>query len=103
MTSAPEPAQARFYAQTWDLSYRHALGSTVGVFLDGIAEGRVRGRACPSCARVLVPPRSYCDRCSVETTDWVDVANEGVIEMMTIVYEGFKGCLLYTSPSPRDS
>ena len=91
MTSAPEPAQPRFYAQTWDLSYRHALGSTVGVFLDGIAEGRVRGRACPSCARVLVPPRSYCDRCSVETTDWVDVANEGVIEMMTIVYEGFKG------------
>ena len=91
MTSAPESAQPRFYAQTWDLSYRHALGSTVGVFLDGLAEGRIRGRTCPSCVRVLVPPRAYCDRCSVETTDWVDVGNEGVIEMMTIVYEPFKG------------
>lgn len=91
MTSAPESAQPRFYEQTWDLSYRHALGSTVGVFLDGLAERRIRGRSCPSCARVLVPPRSYCDRCSVETTEWTDVANEGVIEMMTIVYEPFKG------------
>ena len=91
MTSAPESAKPRFYEQTWDLSYRHALGSTVGVFLDGLVEGRVRGRTCPSCARVLVPPRSYCDRCSVETTDWVDVSDEGVIEMMTIVYEPFKG------------
>jgi len=91
MTSAPESTQPRFYEQTWDLSYRHALGSTVGVFLDGLAQGTVRGRSCPSCERVLVPPRSYCDRCSVATTDWADVANEGVIEMMTIVYEPFKG------------
>ncbi len=91
MISAPEPAQPRFYEQTWDLGYRHALGSTVGVFLDGLAEGRIKGRTCPACARVLVPPRSYCDRCSVETTDWVDVSDEGVIEMMTVVYEPFKG------------
>jgi uncharacterized OB-fold protein len=27
----------------------------------------------------------------VPTEDWVDVASVGVIEMMTIVYEGFKG------------
>jgi uncharacterized OB-fold protein len=91
MTADTASTAPRFYEQTWDLSYRHALGSTVGVFLDGLAEGRIRGRRCPSCERVLVPPRSYCDRCSVSTGDWVDVRNEGVIEMMTIVYEGFKG------------
>lgn len=91
MTAQNPSALPRFYEQTWDLAYRHALGSTVGVFLDGIAEKRISGRKCPSCSRVLVPPRSYCDRCMVPTEDWVDVANVGVIEMMTIVYEGFKG------------
>jgi len=91
MTTNAASTQPRFYEQTWDLSYRHALGSTVGVFLDGLKEGKILGRICPSCSRVLVPPRSYCDRCLVETGEWKQVANEGVIEMMTIVYEGFKG------------
>lgn len=91
MTSASETAPARFYEQTWDLSYRHALGTTVGVFLDGLRDAKLLGRQCPKCSRVLVPPRSYCDRCLVQTGDWQEVANEGVIEMMTIVYEPFKG------------
>ena len=91
MTYDLDSTQPRFYEQTWDLSYRHALGSTVGVFLDGLRDHKILGRRCPECERVLVPPRSYCDRCHVATGDWQDVANEGVIEMMTIVYEPFKG------------
>ena len=91
MSSASELAPARFYEQTWDLGYRHALGATVGVFLDGLREQQILGRKCTACARVLVPPRSYCDRCHTETAEWQQVSNEGVIEMMTIVYEPFKG------------
>lgn len=91
MTTDTATAAPRFYEQTWDLSYRHALGSTVGAFLDGLREHKILGTVCDSCSRVLVPPRSYCDRCSVPTAGWRQVANEGVIEMMTIVYEAFKG------------
>ena len=91
MNPPAETAKPRFYEQTWDLSYRHALGSTVGVFLDGLREHKILGRQCPGCLRVLVPPRSYCDRCHVETGDWLEVSDRGVIEMMTIVYEPFKG------------
>ncbi|MET7640637.1 OB-fold domain-containing protein [Streptomyces sp. NPDC005438] len=86
-TGHPEP---RFYEQTWDLSYRHALGETTSRFLAGLAEGRVQGRRCPVCARVLVPARSFCDRDHVATEEWVDVANEGVVEMFTVVYEPFR-------------
>lgn len=80
----------RFYEQTWDLSYRHALGTTTSAFLGALAERRVLGRRCPVCDRVLVPARSFCDRDHVETTDWVEVSHTGVVEMVTVVYEPFR-------------
>ena len=83
-----EPA---FFEQTWDLSYRHALGMTVGGFLAGLRDKRLLGRRCPECQRVLFPARSFCDRDHVETTDWVEVGHHGVLEMFTIVYEPFPG------------
>jgi uncharacterized protein len=83
-----EPA---FFEQTWDLSYRHALGTTVGGFLAGLRAKRLLGRRCPQCQRVLFPARSFCDRDHVETTDWVEVGHRGVLEMFTIVYEPFPG------------
>jgi uncharacterized OB-fold protein len=85
--TAIEPA---FYEQTWDLSYRHALGQTTSRFLAGLRDGKILGRTTVE-GRVIVPPRAYDDRTHTETGEWVEVANEGVIEMFTIVYEPFRG------------
>lgn len=91
-TPVDEPkADATFHEQTWDLSYRHALGHTTSAFLQGLSEGRVLGRRCDSCDRTLVPARSFCDRCHVNTGQWFEVGTEGVIEMFTVVYEPFRG------------
>lgn len=101
--TAPADAPA-FYEQTWDLSYRHALGETTGRFLAALGEGKLLGRRCPKCERVLVPARSFCDRCNRATEDWVQVGPAGTIEMFTIVYEPFKGlpeppyALVYATP-----
>lgn len=89
--TTPPGTGPQFYEQTWDLAYRHALGETTSRFLGGLSEGRLFGRRCPSCDRVLLPARSFCDRCHVATEDWVEVGGEGPIEMFTIVYEPFKG------------
>jgi uncharacterized OB-fold protein len=89
-TRAPASGGPQFYEQTWDLSYRHALGETTSAFLGALAERRILGRRCPVCRRVLVPARSFCDRDHVDTTDWVEVAGTGTIEMFTIVYEPFR-------------
>jgi len=91
--ASPMPPETgpQFYEQTWDLAYRHALGETTSRFLAGLTERRLFGRRCPSCDRVLVPARSFCDRCHISTGAWVEVANEGRIEMFTVVYEPFKG------------
>jgi uncharacterized OB-fold protein len=91
--SAADSAPA-FFEQTWDLSYRHALGATVGRFLAGLKERRLLGRRCPQCERVLFPARSFCDRCHEETTEWVEVGHTGRLEMFTIVYEPFPGMLV---------
>jgi uncharacterized OB-fold protein len=84
-------AEPAFFDQTWDLSYRHALGTTVGGFLHGLTERRLLGRRCPACSRVLFPARSFCDRCHQSTTDWIEVGLRGTIEMFTIVTEDFPG------------
>lgn len=82
---------AAFHEQTWDLAYRHALGGTTSAFLQGLSEGRVLGRRCDSCERILVPARSFCDRCHAEAGQWFEVGTEGVVEMFTVVYEAFRG------------
>ncbi|MFB7224593.1 Zn-ribbon domain-containing OB-fold protein [Streptomyces sp. NPDC056227] len=87
---APTTDGPKFYEQTWDLSYKHALGETTSKFLGALTEGKILGRRCPSCERVLVPAKSFCDRDHTSTTDWVEVANIGAIEMFTIVYEPFR-------------
>lgn len=91
MTEAMPTNIPTFYEQTWDLSYRHALGETTSRFLGALAEKRILGRRCPSCSRVLVPARSFCDRCHRGTDEWIEVQPRGRIEMFTIVYEPFKG------------
>ncbi len=89
MTDIKTEAPA-FYEQTWDLSYRHALGTTTSKFLAALAEGKILARTTAD-GRIVVPPRSYDDRTHTATGDWVEVANEGVIEMFTVVYEPFRG------------
>jgi uncharacterized OB-fold protein len=87
-------AEPAFFEQTWDLAYKHALGTTVGGFFEGLKSKRILGRRCDTCERVLVPARSFCDRCHVEAGDWVEVAPRGTLEMFTIVCEPFKGMLV---------
>jgi uncharacterized OB-fold protein len=98
--TAHENAPARaggepvFFEQTWDLSYRHALGDTVGQFLGALKRKELLGRRCPECGRVLFPARSFCDRCHISTGEWVTVQPRGELAMYTIVYEPFPGMLV---------
>jgi len=67
-------------AYAWD------AGVAVGGFLRGLEEGRVLGRACPSCDRVLVPPRMFCERCFRPTTRWVELPGTGVVQTFSICH-----------------
>lgn len=73
--------------QHWDIRYQHPADDVAARFFETLRdEKRLVGIRCPKCERVLIPPRPFCDRDFVETDGWVDVANEGVIELFTVVY-----------------
>ena len=75
----------------WDISYRHAAGPHAERFFAGLKESRIQGVRCPSCRRVFIPPRAFCEACFVDTAEWVDVSDTGTVHSMTIQYEGFPG------------
>jgi len=61
------------------LPYRLAYGATWTRFLDGMSEEKIYGSRCHKCGRVLVPARTFCPRCFVNTDEWLEVAQEGTI------------------------
>jgi uncharacterized OB-fold protein len=72
----------------WDIEYDYSAGETASHFLRTLRdEAQVLGRHCPDCDRVLVPPRGFCERCFVDTDEWVEVGSEGRIESFTVVPE----------------
>ncbi len=78
--------------QTWEITYDHPAGRTASRFFTELKDQRhLLGKRCPSCRRVLMPPRAFCDRCYVPTEEWVQVADTGVIEAFTIVANKFQG------------
>jgi uncharacterized OB-fold protein len=76
----------------WDITYNHALGEVASRFYAALRDQKkILGRRCPSCERVLLPPRPFCDRDFVDTKDWVEAGHEGRVEVFTVVFQTFKG------------
>lgn len=72
------------------IPYENAYGPTWTRFFDGLKEETIYGTRCSKCGRVLVPARSFCSRCFVETDDWVKVSQEGAIVSWVLTeYEYF--------------
>jgi uncharacterized OB-fold protein len=68
------------------------MGAIASEFFDQLqTEGVLLARRCPSCQRALLPPRAFCDRCFVATTEWVSCGTEGSLEAFTIVAQSFQG------------
>ncbi len=76
-------AQAKEYrileTEVW-LPYRVAYGQTWTRFFEGMKEKKLYGTECHTCGRVLVPARSFCPRCFVDTPDWVEVSQTGILQ-----------------------
>jgi uncharacterized protein len=77
---------------TWNFDYTYFAGETASRFFAELRDNkRILGRRCPSCERLVIPARSYCDACYVEMGDWEPVAEIGTIEAFTILTTAFPG------------
>jgi hypothetical protein len=76
----------------WNFDYTYFAGEAASRFFAALKnEQKIMGATCPSCKRVLVPARSFCDACFQRTTDWVAVGPEGTLETFTIITAAFPG------------
>lgn len=76
----------------WDFTYTYYAGEAASRFFRELEHNRrIMGTHCPSCDRVLVPARGFCDACFVETDDWREVGSEGKLETFTIMTMQFPG------------
>ncbi len=69
-----------------DARYAWDAGVAISRFLGGLRDGRILGRECRGCERVLVPPRMFCERCFRGTDAWVEVEPTGVVQTFSICH-----------------
>jgi uncharacterized OB-fold protein len=66
--------------------YAWSAGIAYGRFLDELKNGRLIGRRCRKCERIIVPPRMFCEQCFVATDEWVFVKDTGTINTYSLSY-----------------
>jgi uncharacterized OB-fold protein len=69
-----------------DARYAWDAGVAVGRFLEGLRTGKILGRECRRCGRVLVPPRMFCERCFRGTDAWLEVESTGVVQTYSVCH-----------------
>jgi len=78
----------RVLVETWKSKAEYAwdAGIAMGRFLEELRRGRLVGRRCNSCHRVLFPPRMFCEQCFRPTGDWVPLAETGTVITYSLVH-----------------
>lgn len=62
-----------------NLKYAWDNGVAIGRYLAELKNGRIIGKKCKKCKRVLVPPRLFCELCWKPTDEWTFVEDTGTI------------------------
>ncbi len=68
-----------------DLPYSWDNGLALTTYLDGLANGTIRGSYCPGCDRMMIPARSFCELCNLRSVDrYFDLPDTGIVQTYTI-------------------
>ena len=70
------------------LRYAWSHGVALSRFFEEMKNGRLVGRRCVGCNRVMIPPRMYCEECFRPTDEWVELKDTGTVLTFSICYVG---------------
>lgn len=68
------------------IDFAYDAGVAIGQFLRGLKEGKLFGRKCRSCGRVMIPPRMFCEKCFCRSDEWVELKDTGKVNTFSISY-----------------
>jgi uncharacterized OB-fold protein len=77
---------------SWDpkLEYAWDDGVAIGRYLAELKNGRIIGKHCRKCDRVMLPPRMFCELCWRPTDEWTYVQDTGTINTFCISHVNWK-------------
>jgi len=80
--------EGRVLFTTWDPNARYAwdAGVAIGRYLAELKNGRLIGRKCRKCRRIMVPPRMFCEHCFRPTDEWVYLEDTGTVVSYSLCY-----------------
>jgi uncharacterized OB-fold protein len=74
--------------ETWNPNVRYAWDAGVAIsrYLQGLKAGRLIGRSCQECRRIMIPPRMFCERCFCPSDRWVELQDSGTVITFSLCY-----------------
>ncbi|MHC5037944.1 MAG: Zn-ribbon domain-containing OB-fold protein [Planctomycetota bacterium] len=85
-------AEGKVITSAWEPNMQYAWddGPAIARYLAELKKGRIVGKACRKCARVLIPPRMFCELCWRPTDDWVACEDTGTVNTFCISHVDWK-------------
>ena len=68
------------------IQYAWDTGVAMGRYLQELKSGRLIGRRCVHCERVMIPPRMFCEKCYGPTHDWRYLQDTGIVNTFSLCY-----------------
>src|SRR5215470_8249513 len=81
-----ERGKVFFTSYVPQLCYAWDTGEAISRYLQELKQGRLIARCCHKCARIMIPPRMFCERCFRPTDEWVYVKDTGRIITFSLCY-----------------
>jgi len=80
--------EKRVLTERWDPNARYAwdAGVAIGRYLEELKAGRLIGRRCDNCRRIMIPPRMFCEWCFCPTDEWVYLQDTGTVKTFSLCY-----------------
>ncbi|MBU7013051.1 MAG: Zn-ribbon domain-containing OB-fold protein [Theionarchaea archaeon] len=68
------------------VKYAWSCGEAMSRFLNELKKGKLIGRKCHKCKRVIFPPKMFCEFCFRPTDEWVYLPDTGTVMTYSLSY-----------------